>query len=249
MRGQRVPLASKTRRGISPHPPLPWGPMRLHLRLDLATDPRTAARLLADPAFMLDTIEAAGGADGHVDVTGDPDDAFTVTTRRSLPADQIPAHLRGFVGTRIDVRQVDAWEPPGPADERVGTVAIDIAGAPVRLTGRTRMWESAPGTTSVEYDGDLRAAVPLFGAAVESAAAGAIRDATEVVGRVAADRLRGRSERTLAPDGGPVPAAGSALGSAVDSASGDDQDNTGQITGGRSGEGPKTDGDGTVTAP
>ncbi|MBD8060405.1 DUF2505 domain-containing protein [Cellulomonas sp. JH27-2] len=219
--------------------------MRLHLRLDLATDPRTAARLLADPAFMLETIEAAGGVDGHVDVTGNPDDSFTVTTRRSLAAGQIPAHLRGFVGTRIDVRQVDAWETPGPGDERAGTVAIDIAGAPVRFTGRTRLWQSAPGTTSVEYDGDLRAAVPLFGAAVEGAAAGAIRDATTVVGRVAADRLRGRSERTLAPDDGPVPAAGTA----VDSASGDDQDNTGQIAGGRSGEPPKTGGDGTVTAP
>ena len=243
MRGRRVPLASKTRRGTSPRPPLPWGPMRLHLRLDLATDPRTTARLLADPAFMLETIEAAGGADGHVDVTGDPDDAFTVTTRRSLPADQIPAHLRGFVGTRIDVRQVDAWESPGPGDERAGTVAIDIAGAPVRLTGRTRLWESAPGTTSVEYDGDLRAAVPLFGASVESAAAGAIRDATDVVGRVAADRLARTSGHTPSADDDAARAARPAPGPAAD------PDNAGQIDGALLDEGSKTDGDGTVTAP
>jgi len=217
--------------------------MRLHLRLDLATDPRTAARLLADPAFMLETIEASSGTGGHVDVTGDPDDAITVTTRRSLPADQIPAHLRGFVGTRIDVRQVDAWEAPGPGGERAGTVAIDIAGAPVRLTGRTRLWESTPGTTSVVYDGDLRAAVPLFGAAVESAAAGAIRDATDVVGRVAADRLSRTSGRAVAADDDAVRATPPAPGATGD------PDTTGQIDDCPRPGGSKTDGDGPVTAP
>ena len=72
--------------------------MQLHVTIDLPTDPRTAARLLADPGYVRAKAEAAGAVDPQVDVTGSVDGAFTVTTRRMLATEQIPAHLRGFVG-------------------------------------------------------------------------------------------------------------------------------------------------------
>ncbi|MDQ0373213.1 DUF2505 domain-containing protein [Cellulomonas humilata] len=154
--------------------------MRLSVTLDLPTDARAAARLLADPEYVHLKVRASGALEQHVDVTGDADDAFTVTTRRALPTDQIPAHLRSFVGSRIDVRQVEAWEAPAPDGSRVGTVVVEIAGAPVRLSGRTALTPTGTGSTTVMYDGDLRATVPLFASAIEQATAGAIRSALEV---------------------------------------------------------------------
>jgi len=154
--------------------------VRLNVTLDLPTGAQTAARLLSDPDYVHAKVRASGALEQHVDITGSAEGAFTVTTRRSLPTDQIPSHLRGFVGTSIDVRQVEAWEAPEPDGSRIGTVLLDIAGAPVRLSGRTRLVPSGPDTSVVTYDGELKATVPLFGSAIENATAGAVRAALGV---------------------------------------------------------------------
>ena len=154
--------------------------MRLNVTLDLPTGAHRAGHLLSDPDYVHAKVRASGALEQHVDITGSPDAAFTVTTRRYLPTDQIPSHLRGFVGNRIDVRQVEAWEAPAADGSRIGTVALDIAGAPVRLSGRTRLVPSGDEACVVTYDGDLKATVPLFGSAIENATAGAVRAALEV---------------------------------------------------------------------
>ncbi len=167
--------------------------MRLTETIVVTTDPHAAARLLADPAFAREKVVASGASCEQADVTGevagDPVGAFTVTTRRALPADQIPAHLRGFVGGRIEVRQVEAWERPDETGERVGTVLVEVAGAPVRLTGRATLVAHGTGATAVRYDGELHASVPLFGAAIEDATARAIRTALAAEEAAAAARL------------------------------------------------------------
>jgi phage tail sheath protein FI len=171
--------------------------VRLSVTLDLQTDAHAAARLLADPEFVHQVVRASGAIEQHVDVTGSPEDAFTVTTRRALPTDQIPSHLRSFVGTQIDVRQVEAWEPAEPDGSRVGTVVVEIAGAPVRLSGRTALTAGAgasAGTSTVSYDGELRASVPLFGSAIEQATAGAIRSALDVEREVADRWIAGHGQ-------------------------------------------------------
>ena len=160
--------------------------VQLHVTIDLPTDAQGASRLLADPAYVHAKVRASGAVEQQVDVTGSAEDAFTVTTRRSLPTDQIPAHLRGFVGDRIDVRQVEAWEAPAADGSRSGTVVVEIAGAPVRVTGRTSLVGVGPRATRVTYDGDVRAAVPLFAAAVEEAAGSAVRAALVTEETVAA---------------------------------------------------------------
>ena len=84
---------------------------------------------------------------GPTGITGSPDAAFTVTTRRSLPTDQIPSHLRSFVGNRIDVRQVEAWEAAAPDGSRVGHRCSWTSPVhPFRLSGRTRT-SRPPGRT------------------------------------------------------------------------------------------------------
>ncbi|CAM5781637.1 DUF2505 domain-containing protein [Cellulomonas persica] len=181
--------------------------MHLSEMLVLPTDPRTAARLLADPGYVREKVEAAGATCEQVDVThddahadpapagdatpgaGDDVGAFTVTTRRALPTDQIPAQVRAFVGNRIEVRQVEAWEAPDDEGARVGTVVVEVVGVPVRLAGRVTLVAHGAARTAVRYDGEVHAAIPLFGGAVEEATAAAIRGALAAEEQVARHRF------------------------------------------------------------
>ncbi|MCC2312886.1 DUF2505 domain-containing protein [Cellulomonas sp. zg-B12] len=160
--------------------------MQLHVTIDLPTDVHTAARLLADPAYVDAKVRASGAVEQQVDVTGTAAGAFTVTTRRAVPTEQIPAHMHALVGARIDVRQVEAWEAPLADGSRTGTVVVEIAGAPVRVTGRTSLTAARPDLARVTYDGEVRAALPLFAAAVEEAAGAAVRTALRAEQEVAA---------------------------------------------------------------
>ena len=165
--------------------------MHLSLKIDLAADPATAARMLADPAYVNAKVRATGALDQQVDVVAGENGAFTVTTRRSMPTDQIPANLRPFVGSSLHVRQVEAWNTPQPDGARRGTVVVEITGVPVRLTGTMSLAAAADAATILAYDGDLKAGIPLFAGAVETAAADAIRDALSIEGAVAARWLEG----------------------------------------------------------
>jgi hypothetical protein len=151
----------------------------VHLSVDLhyPAGLDEVTRMLASEAFVRWRAQRTGGSQALVelaDVTGSIDEGFSVVVRRTLPTDQIPGHLRAFVGNALEVRQAEVWEP-ADGDVRRGTVSLEITGAPVRMTG-TVMLEALPdGGTRHSYDGELKATVPLFAAAVEEAAAGAVR--------------------------------------------------------------------------
>jgi len=163
----------------------------VHVRVQLRYDAEaaTVAAMLADPGYARARVEASGAAVEQADVTGTADGAFTVATRRSLPTEGIPAHARSFVGSTIEVRQVEAWEAPEEGGLRRGSIVVEISGTPVRLTGTVTLEPDGGGGgggggggSVLTYDGDLKAAIPLFGAAVEQAASGAVRTALEAEG-------------------------------------------------------------------
>lgn len=151
--------------------------MHLHETLEVPTDAHRAARLLAEPALAEAVARQVGALAHDVAVTGTPDGAFTVSTRLTLPTDDVPAHLRGLVGARIVVHQVEAWRAPAADGARSGTVTVEIPGAPVRVTGTVTLAPVAADACRLEHEGDVRASVPLFGSMVEQAAAGALRRA------------------------------------------------------------------------
>ncbi|MEK8227969.1 DUF2505 domain-containing protein [Oerskovia sp. M15] len=71
--------------------------------------------MLASEAFVRWRAQRTGGPQSLVDladVTGSIDEGFAVVVRRTLPTDQIPAHLRAFVGNALEIRQAEVWEPP-----------------------------------------------------------------------------------------------------------------------------------------
>ncbi len=158
----------------------------MHLRVELRfpAPVHDVGAMLADESFVRWRAERSGspgGAVQQVDVAGDAAGAFTVAVRRTLPTDQIPAHVRSFVGGGLELRQAEAWEAEHDGARR-GTVSLEIAGAPVRLTGTVTLTPDgaeggAPGGTVQTYEGEVRASVPLFGSAIEEAAADAVRTA------------------------------------------------------------------------
>lgn len=161
--------------------------MRFDATIDYPAEIGRIARMLADDRFVRAKIDATGALDSSFEVIRDGD-AFTVTTRRRLPTDQVPARFRSLVGQSLDVRVVEAWEAAGADGARAGTLSIDIAGVPVRVTGRMLLTPSPQGTVQ-SLSGDITASVPLFGGPIEKAAAGAVDQVTAVERRVGLEHL------------------------------------------------------------
>ncbi len=100
--------------------------------------------------------------------------AVTSAVRRTMTSDLIPANLRAFVGNQLEVRQTEAWaEPELSPGTRHGTFALEITGAPVRISGSMTVRAADAGAV-LEYAGDVVASVPLFAATVETAVGQAI---------------------------------------------------------------------------
>ncbi|MCL3862752.1 DUF2505 domain-containing protein [Actinotalea sp. K2] len=162
--------------------------MHVSAQANFQAGPDRVAQMLADEDFVAAKVRASGATSQHVDVVGTSEGAFTVTTRRQMPTTSIPAQFRSVVGSSLEVRQVEAWEA-AEGDVRRGTVVVEITGAPVRMTGTLRLAGNGDGTSTQRYDGQLKASVPIFGAAIEEATAGAVRAAIEAEERTAADWL------------------------------------------------------------
>lgn len=148
----------------------------IDLHFPVATD--AVVRLVNDEEFIRYRARRTGSRVVQVDVTSGPDGSFTSAVRRTISSDLIPPHVRPVVGNELEIRQTEAWAEPhsGPQGDRHGTVAVDITGAPVRMTGSILLAPSGTGSL-MTYSGDIKSSLPLFGAAVEKAAAEAIEQA------------------------------------------------------------------------
>lgn len=129
------------------------------------------AAMLADPAFIRWRAERTTGRGTLESADVDPDEngGFIILVRRTLATDLIPVQARPFIGDRVQVRQAEVWEPAAEEGRRVGTAAVEITGAPVRVTGVVTLKTTADGGTRKTYDGEVRATLPLFSALVEEA--------------------------------------------------------------------------------
>lgn len=147
----------------------------MHVTIDVPVPLPAAAyaTLLRDATFVRFRTAVPGARVEDVVVTSSGDESFTVTVRRSVSAEQIPPQVRSFVGSELEIRQVEAWDGARGGSWH-GTVALEITGTPVRLTGTVMLAPSGDGAV-VTYDGEVRAAIPLFGPAVERSAADAVR--------------------------------------------------------------------------
>src|SRR5690625_7814548 len=92
-----------------PRRPLGWGPpgsrrstVRFDATIDYPADVQTVAAMLGDEEFVRRKIAASGALDSSYEVLREGQ-AFTITTRRQMPTDQVPSSFRSFVGDRKSV--------------------------------------------------------------------------------------------------------------------------------------------------
>lgn len=163
--------------------------MHFSATIDYPADPETVAAMLADETFVQRKLDASHALDGSMEIHHEGT-AFTVTTRRKMPTDQVPARFRSLVGESLDVRLVEAWQGPGPDGARRGTLSLDIAGVPVRVTGSLGLSPTAQGT-SQSFAGEVTASVPLFGRPIEKAAVGAVEQVVDIERRIGLEYLSG----------------------------------------------------------
>ncbi len=126
-----------------------------------------AVEMLADPGFARARARASGAEDGEAWVDGTADTAFTVAIRRTVPATSIPSEFRSFVGKDLHVRYTEAWLAPS-GDDRVGTFAVEIVGAPGHVGGALGLTAAGDGCEFLAT-GEVKVGIPLFGAMVEKA--------------------------------------------------------------------------------
>lgn len=149
--------------------------MRITATIDYPGSPEQVAQMLANPEYLRSRVTLGGATLEQADVVGGASGEFTATTRGRVPSETIPQHMRGFVGNSLEIRQVEAWQPADGQGRRIGTVVIEISGAPVRLTGTRRLVPSADGQSCTDHiEGELKASVPLLGPSIEQAAAPAV---------------------------------------------------------------------------
>jgi hypothetical protein len=141
-------------------------------RFDASID--RVVTMLRNEAFGHERARAAGAADADVVIDEADDGSFTVAIRRAVPASSIPQEFRSFVGSNLVVRYTEAWTAPHEdVAGREGTFAVEVIGAPGHARG-SLVLTPAGESTAFGLAGELEAKVPLVGAMVEKAVAGAI---------------------------------------------------------------------------
>ncbi|MDO5701165.1 MAG: DUF2505 domain-containing protein [Bowdeniella nasicola] len=125
----------------------------------------------------------------RVVVTINGEDELTITVRAEIPSDHVPPAARRFVGSRLQLTTVEVWQAPAADGRRVGSLSLDIAGAPVRV--RAHMELTPDGDECVKtYEGEVNANVPLFSGPIERAAVGATDDIVEAEKSIALEFLK-----------------------------------------------------------
>ena len=161
--------------------------MQLSAQIDYPASPDAVYAMLTDRVFLEQVCAATGALSSTVEVV-EAGGGATVTTRRELPTDEVPDFVKRFVGATLSVLRVDRWDAAAPDGARTGTITVEIAGAPVRLTGTLSMRGSA-GRTTQDVVADLKASVPLVGGKIEKAAEPAIRSGLSVEERLGKEWL------------------------------------------------------------
>jgi hypothetical protein len=161
-------------------------------QFDLPAAPDRVAALFAYKDFELAAAASDHALACEAAVAGTSDGPFTVTVRRTMSTAALPPAARGFLPAGLEIRQAVAWEAPGPDGSRDGTVAGEVPGAPVQLTGTVRLFATGEGS-GLDFKGEVKAMVPLVGRTIEEAAAPAVIAAlkaqhAEALRRIEADR-------------------------------------------------------------
>lgn len=163
--------------------------MDLHRELSYPADPYAVYAMMTDEAFLARRAVETKAERHEVTVERTGDGARTRTVR-TMSVDLVPDALRKLAGDGIELTETTVWGAPEPDGARNASLGIEVAKAPVRLTGTLRI-EAGSGGTHQRVDAEIKASIPLLGRKVEEACLKAINAALDVDERLGAEWLGG----------------------------------------------------------
>jgi hypothetical protein len=160
--------------------------MRLREEIAYPADVDAVFSMLCDPAFRRRVCEATYAIDHSVAVRSEGD-VVLISVVRVMPAD-VPAVVRGVVGDRIRIEQVERWYVADEAGQRFADLSLEIVGQPARMSGSIAL-TAVDGATRGTIEGDLNVNLPIFGGRLANEMAKGFRFALAVEADVARDYL------------------------------------------------------------
>ena len=156
--------------------------MRVTAEINYPAVPADVFTMLIDKAFQDRKLAQTGALSWDVAIRDEAGGAV-ISSTRALPTDQVPDAFRTLVGDRITLSQTETWGPAGADGSRTGTLLIEVAGAPIKLTATLSLTPTGSGSVEV-VDGELKARVPLIGGKIERSTEPAVRAAIDAEERI-----------------------------------------------------------------
>ena len=122
-----------------------------------------------DEEFIRHVTHRAGATLESVDVVGDVEAEFSVTTVRAMAADRLPEMARKFVGSSVRLTQVDSYATPDAEGVRVVRTEISVAALPVSGSATQTLTPQGE-ATEVHVHCVVQANIPFVGKKVAEAA-------------------------------------------------------------------------------
>ena len=116
--------------------------------------------------------EAAGDRDIEVLECGPDDVGFVIRTRRTVDVEGLPGFATKVLKPTNTMEQTDRWGVAAADGARDGSFAIDVRGAPVKVSGTMRVEPTGDGGTRHTVQGKFDVKVPLIGGKIASWAEG-----------------------------------------------------------------------------
>lgn len=138
--------------------------------------------MLTDEAFWRDVADATHALRSSVSVRAEAGGAV-VRVVRAMPA-RVPAVVQAFVGSEIEIEQIERWSAAGPDGRRTAHLLLVVPGKPVRFPGRMTLENTTDGSRQT-VTGRIEVRLPMGGAAIAAEIAKAVRAAMTVQGEVA----------------------------------------------------------------
>lgn len=134
--------------------------MKIKVLHPYANDVETVFRLFHDPAFMQVKYVGIGARNIKVLECAGSEGRYTVKIKRDVPAD-VPSLLKKFLNPWNTLVQSETWEGVANGPYRC-KIAIDIAGAPVRIGGVMELRAEGAGCVN-DVQLEVKCGIPLIG--------------------------------------------------------------------------------------
>lgn len=149
--------------------------MDLSLTASYDATPEEVFAIITDATFQEQVLERFRARSYDVAV-GDAGADLVVRVRWETPSGDVASVARRFVEPTLVVAQTKIWHPAEVDGAREAEVDGEVTGAPVRVTGRTRIVPDGRSTTQA-FDLHVTASmhVPVVGKQLERVVADAVR--------------------------------------------------------------------------